>query len=153
MRIRVLSDLHLEFEDYTPDDVSDCDLIILAGDIHTKGNGIDWAQKHFADKTVLYVLGNHEFYKKAYPKLIDDLKEKTKGSNIHILENDVFTVNNINFLGCTLWTNYQLLGDPALAVFECGSIMSDYKQIRISPKYSKFRPIDASAIFLNQSAG
>ncbi len=87
MKIRILSDLHIEFESFEVD-FSDCDLIVLAGGVHVKDKGIKWIEAQLTNKAVLYILGNHEFYGKAYPKLINDLKEQTKNSNIHVLEKE-----------------------------------------------------------------
>ncbi|HXM69830.1 MAG TPA: serine/threonine protein phosphatase, partial [Thermoanaerobaculia bacterium] len=39
MRIRVLSDLHLEFQEWTPPRVA-ADLVVLAGDIHVGAEGL-----------------------------------------------------------------------------------------------------------------
>lgn len=61
MKIRVLSDLHLEFHDWTPPQ-SDADIIVLAGDIHVGVHGIEWARRSFPLLPVTYVPGNHEFY-------------------------------------------------------------------------------------------
>jgi len=85
MKIQILSDLHLEFEEYHYLDC-DCDVVVLAGDIHTKGLGVKWALEHIKDKPVIYVLGNHEFYGKTYPKHIYQLKELAENTNIHILK-------------------------------------------------------------------
>ena len=46
MKMRVLSDLHLEFQDWNPPDV-EADIIILAGDIHSGTRGVEWARRHF----------------------------------------------------------------------------------------------------------
>lgn len=145
MRVQVLSDLHIEFEDLEIEKV-DSDVVVLAGDIHVKGKGVSWALKNIEDKPVLYVLGNHEFYGKAYPKLIESLKEDTKGTNVTVLEKDTVAINDVNFMGCTLWTDFELFGDPRIAGYHCQQIMNDFKKIRLSPKYSKLRSIDVSAI-------
>ena len=145
MKIRILSDIHLEFE-HTELNFSNCDLVVLAGDIHLNNKAIHWIHENIPEIPVLYVLGNHEFYKKAYPKLIDTLKEQVMDSNIHILENDMIHIKGVNFFGCTLWTDFALLGDPRLAGFECQQIMTDFKKIRLSPKYSKLRSIDLAII-------
>ena len=63
MRLRVLSDLHLEHHDegrVLPH--VEADVIILAGDIHAGTQGLHWAAAQFANTPVLYVPGNHEFY-------------------------------------------------------------------------------------------
>jgi len=145
MKVLVLSDLHVEFEDSTID-TSNVDVVILAGDIHIKKNGVKWINENIQKTPVVYVLGNHEFYGKAYPKLVHDLKKSTIGSNIHILEKDSISVEGVNFLGCTLWTDFELLGDPRIAGYECQQVMTDYKKIRVSPKFSKLRSIDVASI-------
>ncbi len=145
MKIRILSDLHLEFGKLELSDI-DYDIAILAGDIHIKDKAIEWIQANIPNKPVLYVLGNHEFYGKTYPKLITELKDKTKNSNIHILENDLVTIDGVNFLGATLWTDFKAYGNPRIAGYHCQQIMTDFKKIRLLPKYSKIRSIDLATI-------
>jgi len=145
MKILILSDLHIEFEDYQID-ISEVDVVVLAGDIHVKEHGYHWAEKNIKNIPVIYVLGNHEFYGKAYPKLVGKLKEEAKGSNIHILEKDAINIDGIEFLGCTLWTDFELFGDPRIAGYECQQVMTDFKKIRLSPKFSKLRSIDVASI-------
>jgi hypothetical protein len=48
MKLRVLSDLHLEFQDWRPPQVP-ADVIVLAGDIHAGIEGILWGRKHFPE--------------------------------------------------------------------------------------------------------
>ena len=145
MKIQVLSDLHIEFETFEFES-NDADVVVLAGDIHIKDKGVAWALENIKDKPVIYVLGNHEFYGKAYPKHVDALKQQVQGSNIHVLENDIFTIDGVNFLGCTLWTDFALYGDPRLAGYHCQQVMTDFKKIRLSPKFSKLRSIDVATI-------
>src|SRR5271167_4177966 len=61
MRLRVLSDLHLESCEWTPPE-SPADVIILAGDIHNGTSGLKWARRHFGSLPVIYVPGNHELF-------------------------------------------------------------------------------------------
>lgn len=145
MKLHILSDLHLEFESFTPPK-TEADIVVLAGDIHVGKKGIDWARANFPDKPVLYILGNHEYYGRAFPKHINDLKQLVKGSNIHILENDRISIDGITFLGCTLWTDFQLLGNPEIAGYQATQMMTDYRKIRISPQYRKLRSIDTAVI-------
>ena len=60
VKIRVLSDLHLEFQHWAPPKV-DADVVVLAGDIHVGIQGVEWARRHFARSLVVCVPGNHEF--------------------------------------------------------------------------------------------
>jgi predicted phosphohydrolase len=145
MKLHILSDLHLEFAEFEPTK-TDSDIIILAGDTSIGDKGISWAKQHFPDKPVLYVLGNHEYYTKAYPKLVTDLKELTRDSNINVLENDSIQIGNKVFLGCTLWTDFSLFSNPKLAGINAMQTMTDYKKIRISPQFSKLRSIDTTII-------
>lgn len=64
MKVRVLSDLHLEFTQYQPDTLPSFgeDLVVLAGDIGEAERSIEWARRVIPDRPVVYVLGNHEFY-------------------------------------------------------------------------------------------
>ncbi len=145
MKAQILSDLHTEFEDFDLEE-TDSDVLILAGDIHVKEKGVLWALKNVKNKPVLYVLGNHEYYGKAYPKLVGTLKALAKGTNLQVLERDTVTIDGVNFLGCTLWTDFELFGDPRLAGYECQQIMTDFKKIRLSPKYSRLRSLDVASI-------
>ncbi len=61
MRIRVLSDLRLEFADWCPPKV-EADIVVLAGDIHVGAKGVEWVRRSFPSTPVVYVPGNHEFY-------------------------------------------------------------------------------------------
>ena len=145
MKIQVLSDLHIEFEEFEYVETGS-DVLILAGDIHIKDKGVLWALDNIKNKPVIYVLGNHEFYGNAYPKLISSLKDKAQGSNVHILENDHLNVEGVNFFGCTLWTDFNLFGDPRISGYQCQQIMTDYKKIRVSPRFSKLCSIDVASI-------
>ena len=61
MKLHILSDLHTEFVDFDPPE-TDADAVILAGDIGVGLEGLGWAARHFRDRPIIYVPGNHEFY-------------------------------------------------------------------------------------------
>jgi len=145
MLLHILSDLHLEFAPLDPSPV-DCDVVVLAGDIHLGNKGFRWAMEKFPDKTVIYVLGNHEYYGKALPKLTETLKQQAHGTNVHILENDKFVTGDVVFLGCTLWTDFNLFGDPRISGYEATLKMTDYRKIRVSPQYRRLRSVDTAVI-------
>ena len=145
MKILIFSDLHLEFGAFDPPK-TDADIVILAGDTSPGLKGLEWAKQAFSDKTVLYVLGNHEYYGHAIPKLSNKLRQKALGSNVHILENDKFEVDGFKFLGCTLWTNFKLFGEANIARQEAQLWMNDYDKIRISPQFRKLRAVDTQIL-------
>jgi predicted phosphodiesterase len=142
MRLHILSDLHLEFGGGTPIPETDADVVILAGDIHLGSEGCRWARKHFPKQPVIYVLGNHEFYRHSLPSLTDTLKAEMEGSQICVLENNSVEIGGYTFLGCTLWTDFELTGDPAMAMQIAGDGMSDYHIIRYNPEHRMLDPRD-----------
>jgi hypothetical protein len=91
-----------------------------------------------------HVLGNHEYYGKAIPKHTKQMRELFEGSNVRVLENDRAVIDGVVFLGCTLWTDFRLFGDPRVAGFEATQKMTDYKKIRVSPTYRRLRSIDTA---------
>ena len=148
MRIHVLSDLHQEFGEIDVPDV-DCDCMVLAGDVSTKQNGLRWITQRFRSKPVVYICGNHEFYGEKLPHLVDKLKEATKDTNVHFLENDAVTIDGVHFFGCTLWTDMALKGEWKDGAAEAACAMNDYKRIRNSARgYKKLLPADTRMIHL-----
>jgi len=145
MKIQLFSDLHLEFEGYQVS-LDSADVLVFAGDIEVGLNGVRWLEALETNKPIIYVLGNHEYYKNTYPKLISEIKQEISKSNIHFLENECVEIDGVNFHGCTLWTNFELFGDPKIAGYESQQVMTDFKKIRRFPGYSKLRAIDVSMI-------
>lgn len=109
MKILALSDLHLEFSNLTPSDV-EVDVIVLAGDIWKNNHGIYWARATWPDKPIVYVAGNHEFYKRDRLDVLKNLRAAAEEQEVHFLENDEVVIDGVRFLGCTLWTDFCLFG-------------------------------------------
>lgn len=143
MRLHILSDLHLEFG---PLDIPvvDADIVVLAGDTHLGRNGVEWALEHFPSQPVIYLCGNHEFYRHSFPDLIDELKGRTRDTNIHVLENDVVEICGYTILGCTLWTDFASTGKTDLAMATAGMYMTDYQIIEFGPDVRVLRPQDTA---------
>lgn len=130
MKVQVLSDLHLEMN---PCDIPVAgDVIVLSGDIHVGTEGIAWAKMHFGERPVVYVAGNHEFYRHLFPDLLSDLRAEARGSNVVFLENGVFITDGVRFLGATLWTDFTLNGyarqDISMAAAKHG--LNDFRTIK-----------------------
>ncbi len=140
MRVHVLSDLHQEFGEIDVPSV-DCDCVVLAGDVSNKLHGFEWLAKNFKTTPVIYICGNHEFYGAKTPRLMDKLREAAAGTNIHILENESVTIDDVHFFGCTLWTDMALKGDWLEGAAEAAGTMNDYKKIRNSARgFKKLSP-------------
>lgn len=141
MRIQVISDLHREFG-FTDINFGTADILILAGDTDVGTKGISWIKSCQLSIPIIYVLGNHEYYRGSYPKTLFKIKKEAGDSNIHVLENEFIDINNIRFHGTTLWTDFSLFGDPRTYGAMCQEKMNDYRRIRKDPSYSKLRSVD-----------
>lgn len=132
MKIYVLSDLHLEFQPYTPDPaaVAAADVIVLAGDISLNDCAIGWISRWFKDKPVIYVAGNHEFYGGHIDVIRTKLAANAREWGIHYLENQKVVISGVRFLGATLWTDFELLAMRKRSMDEAGSLMRDFRVIR-----------------------
>lgn len=147
MRIRVLSDLHREFGQVSLPEVG-ADVVVLAGDVDRGSKGVVWARQTFPETPVLYVAGNHEHYDERIGRLHEKLREAAAGSNVHILENETFELNGYRFFGTTLWTDFNLFGDPPSAMMTAGtkdSGMTDFRKIRRHDT-GKFHPKHAALL-------
>lgn len=108
MRILTLSDLHLEFSSLDID-TANADVIVLAGDIHLGTRGIPWIRAQSRELPVIYVPGNHEFYKGEHSRVLRDLRAACAATpNIHLLDMDKIMIGDVEFLGATLWTDFAL---------------------------------------------
>jgi len=152
MKIRILSDLHLDFRPWTPPK-TDADVIVLAGDIHAGVQGIEWARRSFPLAPVVYVPGNHEFYGEDMLELQEELLRCGRRSGVDVLDTRDLVIGGVRFLGGTLWTDLALYGadsdsiDRAMATARSG--MNDYGCIRFGDN-RRFRPEDSRAIHLAQ---
>lgn len=140
MKVHILNDLHIEFEDFEPP-ATDADVVVLAGDIGIGTGGLHWAEERFPHGPVVYVPGNHEFYRHDIA-LIDDLKTRAP-EHIHVLNDDQVIIDGVRFLGSILWTDFALLGkaDTFFAMQQAQQCMTDFSIIRNSGR--DFTPQDA----------
>lgn len=151
MKIRVLSDLHLEFCDWTPPAV-DADVVVLAGDIHVGVRGLEWAREQFPTTPVIYVVGNHEFYGGQMDRVLAALREAADRLGVYLLDADDLVLGGARFLGATLWTDFALYGTGSRlsqAMDDARDGMTDFRLIRRSNVQS-FLPEHAREIHLAQ---
>ena len=145
MRLLVLSDLHLEFgHQLTVPEGVKYDVVILAGDIDTPGSrAIAWAQQPetFGGRPVVFVPGNHEYYRTEYHDALATMQVLAAGSNVHLLSPGIAIVGGVRFVGCTLWTDFELplqgkhagtLERRGRAMSAAKLAMADYSRIRIA---------------------
>lgn len=142
MKIQIYSDLHLGFDRFDPAP-SDADVVILAGDIDIKSRGVKWANEVF-QCPVIYVCGNHEYYGGHIDHTLRKMKDAA-APHVHVLENEVFILNQTRFLVTTAWTDYSSTGDVAAAKRVAWEWMNDFTVIRTDESYRRLRPDDLIA--------
>jgi Calcineurin-like phosphoesterase len=140
MKLHILNDLHIEFEDFEPP-ATDADVVVLAGDIGVGLEGLRWAGDRFPDKPVIYVPGNHEFYHHDLA-LIEELKAQAP-DHIHVLNDDQIIIGRVRFLGSILWTDFALFGEGErfFAMQQARRQMTDFSIIQNGGR--QFTPEDA----------
>jgi DNA repair exonuclease SbcCD nuclease subunit len=174
MRIKLVSDLHLEFSDIMIPNDNNYDVLLLAGDImiatdlhdHPEPNntadqaaianstGLGRRQlnaQRFRDflkrcsfqfPYVIYIAGNHEFYNgKWNQSLITLSNECAKFPNVYFLEAGSKKIDDVTFIGGTLWTDMNK-GDP-LTLHSVRDMMNDFRVIKKDLEgYTNLKPHD-----------
>lgn len=125
-------------------------VVVLAGDIgvadkpKTIGPFVhEMARRH---RAVIHVSGNHEHWGSSYLRTYDKIRSaigmypeydligpKVVGipSNVFTLEREVVILDDVAFLGATLWTDFRN-GNP-IALMNARNGMRDYDSIRFGP--------------------
>lgn len=167
MKIQFCSDLHLEFEDIEIKN-NGSDVLILAGDIlvandlheypedranpsagprhasaHRFRNFLKRVSNDF--RNVIYIAGNHEYYHGKWAQTVDIISEECASlPNVHFLDGSSITIDDVTFIGGTLWTNCNK-GCPT-TMYELSTIMNDYKVVRVETAgYRRLKPADTAA--------
>lgn len=117
MKIQIESDLHINtYAEKQHIEKTDADLIVVVGDVHYNvAKAVDFleeqAQSH--GKKIIYVLGNHEGEGIGFKGAVDYAKERLAKSQTGIihLENETHVIEDVQFIGATYWTNFQLFGE------------------------------------------
>lgn len=101
---------------------------------------------------VVLVPGNRDYYRHPFrpntkKKLFDIAKRRaTQIGNIHLLDNDSVVIDDVTFIGATLWTDLRKISDSS--VFEP---WNDFRNIFVKPD-QPFTPADQSRAFLRSKA-
>lgn len=151
IKARIYSDIHQEYRnDNELFNIEKMEnegeqILILAGDIDQLRNYKKEIRKEWLKETsarfkyVLYIFGNHEYYKGKIGDLYfeKNLDHLSGISNLHILsrKTPTFEIDNVVFIGATLWT------DLYNVMFLDHNIINDVKSIKsvsIRSGYGKF---------------
>lgn len=157
MKIHILSDLHLECH-IPKKPCSEADVVVLAGDIYEGGTqGIEWAARMWQDRPVIYVPGNHEYIGHDYEQArLDMATAASKYDNIHLLDRGRVVVDDVLFVGATLWTDFMYStpdGDYIkhhLVLKEAVEHMPEYREIMLDGR--RLKPLDTIGFFREEHA-
>jgi hypothetical protein len=70
---------------------------------------------------VVYVTGNHEFYNLEMLSSLTDGERIAEEAGIHLLHRRAIVINEVRFVGCTLWTDYRLYAKPKQSMIYAGT--------------------------------
>lgn len=156
MRLLVVSDIHLEFGRFEfPSSMPDFDVAVFAGDIgQPVSQAIEWmAQQRgeggaIGDRAVVYVPGNHEFYKTEFKASLAAGAEAAELADVDFLFRRTTVIAGVRFIGAILWTDYRLHGTPKPSMVYAGQTLNDHRLIRYRQDdghFSRFMPWHAAA--------
>lgn len=163
MKIRIISDLHLDINDKNPFELSDTETFtVICGDISGYFEKTsDWLNKYI--KNGVFVSGNHVVYNESNHSLqyfINQFEQAYPlSASVSYLNNNYKIVNDIVFVGGTLWTDYKLLDKNApdlymmyasglLNDFNWGKFNSNFNEDKEDEKYLReLSPTDCAEMF------
>lgn len=178
MKIAVCSDLHLEFGDIKLKNTENADVLILSGDIcvardlmehepllsdNLRFGKSDRYHEFFGNCVrefphVVYVVGNHEHYNGDFAHTISDMKTRLGYlKNLHILDKETFILDDVTFIGGTLWTDMNREDPVTLACV--ARMMNDFRCVENSNKMTNYKVEhfamnpNGSGEYLRDSAG
>jgi Icc-related predicted phosphoesterase len=157
MKIALASDVHLEFGEISFENTENADVLILSGDICTAVDLMVKDDIGFFDKNVrsekyhkffqecgerfphvIYVMGNHEHYNGDYRNTITTLRDRLSYiRNLHILDKDTFVIDDVTFIGGTLWTDMNK-EDP-ITLMQMSGMMNDFRCVDNSHRMVNFK--------------
>lgn len=143
MKIRLWSDIHLEFGDmkFTERDIDHETVLVIAGDFQVGTNSEDFlVQLCNRFKAVIYTTGNHEYYGQVMQTVDRDLALLSdRIPNFHFLNPGYAIIDDVKFIGATLWTDLNK-NDPVIMQVAKYS-MNDYRRINYRRTPDAYYPI------------
>lgn len=150
MKLHVLSDLHTELTKYQAHKV-EADLVVLAGDIGKGAQGLIWARKTWKDMPILFVPGNHEYYRAEIRQTQEEMRKVAADLDFFYLDNDAIRIDGVRFLGSTLWTDFLLFGEEKRQLAQEDAYrINDFRMIRNGS--GNFSPQSCAILFENSRA-
>ena len=164
MKIKQVSDLHLEFGPMSLPNNENANVLVLGGDIFVAETLTRSPQRPLYDRAeayrkfisavcndyenVIMVCGNHEHYNGCFDATHSIIRDEFKYNNFYLLDDESVTIGDTMFYGATLWTDLNRGCQITESQYES---INDYKIIRRGAKhgYRKLLPRDTK---INHSA-
>lgn len=133
MEIRLISDIHLDgCKDWQlPPMEGEADqVLVIAGDI-ANGKLESYVTSFFEDvasrfRKVLVVLGNHDYYHADIQDTDANWWNLAKHwDNVTLLQKDIHEIDDVVFIGCTLWTDFDF--ESEIMMNNAENYMTDYR--------------------------
>lgn len=157
MKIAVCSDLHLEFDTLTLENTENAQVLILGGDICVAADLMDKDDAGIFDRFdrsaalheffqmccnnfshVVYVAGNHEHYNGDFAKTFEILRTRLAYlSNLHILDKETFVLDDVTFIGGTLWTDMNQ--EDSMTLRHIKGMMNDFRCVKNGNREVSFK--------------
>jgi hypothetical protein len=148
-KLWIASDLHHGYGDTITPRAPAHDVYVCAGDFARLDDAIGMLTSGvYGNGITVLVPGNHEYY----GTVIEDAEragaDLAGGTKVFLLNPGEVILGDIRFLGCTLWTDYNLFGDRAAAMVQAWDGLNDHRLIKTRegcrPGWSRqFKPEDA----------
>ena len=150
MKIAVCSDIHLEFGPIELNNTDNANVLILSGDIcvakdlsHSDSKKGDISRSFFRMCAlrfphVLYVMGNHEHYHGDFATSGKIIKEElAQYANVHLLDQETKVIDDITFIGGTLWTDMNK--EDGITLMHMKSMMNDFRMVENSARKTHYK--------------
>jgi hypothetical protein len=89
---------------------------------------------------VIYILGNHEHYHGDFAtthNIIKSMLESNMLSNVYLLDNEIKQIDDVTFIGGTLWTDMNK-EDP-ITLYHMKSMMNDFRCVANSNRVVSYK--------------
>ena len=161
MKIAICSDIHLEFGAISLENTENAEVLILSGDICVAKEILDRDpyETRFDDKSsrihlffqeccarfkhVVYISGNHEHYHGDFAETFKIFRERLGYLvNLHILDKQSVLINDVMFIGGTLWSDMNK--EDGITLMHMKSMMNDFRTVKnsnrmVSRKVMKYK--------------
>jgi Icc-related predicted phosphoesterase len=156
MKIAITSDVHLEFGDLILKNEENADVLILSGDICVASDfrdpdiysivqgGKTQRYTQFFERcasefsNVVYVVGNHEHYNGDFAETFPILRKYLGHiENLHILDKEHVIIDDVTFIGGTLWTDMN--AEDPVTLSHIRGVMNDFRIILNSAEMVSYK--------------